>query len=138
VGAIIMNGALQKSQKLGSALLVKNISIQRRINSLESKKNGGLKLLRASGSFGKILKKNFKFCLVRLKSGFIKKINPYSMAVIGTILNFNYYLFVYKTAGLSRSKGWRPRVRGVAMNPVDHPYGGGEGKKSKKSVCMSP
>jgi len=53
-------------------------------------------------------------------------------------LNFNFYLFRYKNAGISRLKGKRPCVRGVAMNPIDHPYGGGEGKKSKKSICMSP
>lgn len=53
-------------------------------------------------------------------------------------MKFNYYLHRHKNAGLFRIFGFRPKVRGVAMNPVDHPYGGGEGKKSKKSVCMSP
>jgi len=74
---------------------------------------------------------------VKLKSRKIIKINNFCIATYGSILNFNFYLFRYKNAGLLRNKNWRPVVRGVAMNPCDHPFGGGEGKKSKKKICFN-
>jgi large subunit ribosomal protein L2 len=124
--------------RIGSSMPLRYINLKEKINCLESKINGGAIFLRASGSFGSILKKNIYFCFIKLKSGFIKKFNSYCIASIGSVLNFNFYLFKYKKAGLNRKKNFRPRVRGVAMNPVDHPYGGGEGKKSKRKICMSP
>jgi len=124
--------------KNGSALPLKYISLKESISNLESRLNGGAVFLRSSGSFGIILKKNMKNCFIKLKSGFIKKINSYCIACIGRVLNFNFYLYKYKKAGLIRNKNFRPHVRGVAMNPIDHPHGGGEGKKSKKKICMSP
>jgi large subunit ribosomal protein L2 len=108
------------------------------ISNLEIKPFKGSKLLRSSGAYGKIITKRKNKVVVKLKSGKIKIINCYCILTLGKILNFNYYLQRYKKAGLSRLKNIRPHVRGVAMNPVDHPYGGGEGKKSKKSVLMSP
>jgi large subunit ribosomal protein L2 len=137
LGNIYMNGIFVK-RKIGNSFPVKYINSGTKINNLEINLFGGSVFLRAGGSFGKILKKSNKFCLIRLKSGKVKRINYYCMATIGVTMNFNYYLNRYRNAGLNRLKGFRPHVRGVAMNPVDHPYGGGEGKKSKKSIAMSP
>lgn len=137
VGMIIYSANKYKL-KLGCNSLLKNIPKIFKISSLEHKLFKGSKLLRSCSSFGKILKKNKKFCFIKLKSKKIKKISTNCTATIGSILNFNFYLNKYKKAGFSRLKGFRPTVRGVAMNPVDHPHGGGEGKKSKKRDPMSP
>jgi large subunit ribosomal protein L2 len=122
----------------GSSMPLRYVNLKEKINCLENKMTKGATFLRSAGSFGIVLKKNIYFCLIKLKSGFIKYFNSYCIASIGSILNFNFYLFRHKTAGLIRNKNFRPHVRGVAMNPIDHPYGGGEGKKSKRKICMSP
>jgi len=123
---------------IGCVTLLKNIKINAKINCIELRLFNGAQLSRASGTFSKIVKKTNFFTVIQLKSGKLQRINKWCLATIGIILNFNYYLFRYKKAGLLRLKGVRPHVRGVAMNPIDHPYGGGEGKKSKKTICMSP
>jgi len=137
VGDIYMNG-IHIKRKPGNSIPIKYLNSGIKINNLEINIFNGSVFLRSGGSFGKILKKFNKFCLVKLKSGKIRKVNYFCMATIGVVMNFNYYLNRYKNAGLNRLKGFRPHVRGVAMNPVDHPYGGGEGKKSKKAINMSP
>jgi len=137
IGGVYMSGVKVK-RKEGNCFPLKWIAVGVKINTLEIKLYRGGTFLRSAGVFGKILKKTNKICLIRLKSGKMKKINYFCIATLGVIMNFNYYLNRYKNAGWSRLKGFRPHVRGVAMNPVDHPYGGGEGKKSKKSISMSP
>jgi large subunit ribosomal protein L2 len=138
IGDIIYTGLYASSLQAGNSTLVRNIGFNIYLNNLEINLYNGSKFLRASGAFGKIIRKNLNFSVIKLKSGKLKRVNNDCLATIGIILNFNFYLFRYKKAGLSRLKNKRPSVRGVAMNPVDHPYGGGEGKKSKKSICMSP
>ena len=122
----------------GCSTILKNIPKKIKLCNLEVNKLKGFKFLKASGSHGKIIFKNNRFCLVKLKSKKVKKIFVYCNAVVGSVLNFNFNLNKYKKASYSRYKGFRPKVRGVAMNPIDHPHGGGEGKKSKKSNPMSP
>jgi len=117
---------------------IRNVDSGIKISNLEITLYCGSVFLRAPGSFGKILKKSAKFCLVKLKSGKLKRVNYFCMVTIGSIMNFNYYLNRYRNAGWNRLRGFRPHVRGVAMNPIDHPHGGGEGKKSKKIISMSP
>jgi len=137
IGDIIIN-APRVLNRSGNNTFIKALKIGTKINSLEHMLFGGAKLLRASGAYGRILKKIKSFVVVRLKSGRTIYVNSFCTATIGIILNFNYFLFRYKKAGFIRLKGRRPHVRGVAMNPIDHPHGGGEGKKSKKKICMSP
>lgn len=124
--------------KQGTSTLLKNIIKGLKISNTESYKGSGSKFLRSSSSFGKIISKNKIMCRVLLSSKKIKKLSVYCTAVVGSTLNFNFNLNKYKKASLSRYSGFRPKVRGVAMNPVDHPHGGGEGKKSKKKNPMSP
>ena len=124
--------------KIGCSTLIKNVNKIYKISNLESFSRSGSKLLRASSSFGKLKSKNKIYSFVILKSKKVTKISSYSSCVIGKVLNFNYSLNKYRKASYSRFKGFRPKVRGVAMNPVDHPHGGGEGKKSKKKSPMSP
>jgi len=123
---------------VGSSTLLSRLKINTKINCIELALFKGAKLSRAGGTYAKIIKKTNFFVVIKLKSNKLQKINKWCFATIGTILNFNFYLFRYKKAGLLRLQGYRPHVRGVAMNPIDHPYGGGEGKKSKKTICMSP
>jgi len=137
IGDIILSGC-KIFLRSGDCSPLKFIPINAKINNIEYRKNCGSQLIRASGCFGKVIFKNQFLSIIKLMSGKLKQIDLACIATLGIIFNFNFYLFRYKTAGLLRRKGFRPCVRGVAMNPVDHPYGGGEGKKSKKKICMSP
>ena len=131
LGSIIQNGFKIPLRK-GNTTILNNLMKNTKICNVETKLFSGSKLSRSNASFSKLIKKSKKFCVVKLKSRKKKVINSFSTSTIGSIFNFNFYLKRYKNAGLLRIKGFRPIVRGVAQNPVDHPHGGGEGKKSKK------
>lgn len=137
IGKIIQNG-LKVLPIKGNCTLIKNIPKSFEICCVEIEKCKGFKFARSSGSFVKIIRKDKKFCYLKLASKKVKKVNNSCVATIGIILNFNFYLKKYKKAGLTRVKGFKSHVRGVAMNPVDHPHGGGEGKKSKLKNPKSP
>ncbi|BAF35184.1 ribosomal protein L2 [Candidatus Carsonella ruddii PV] len=113
----------------GNSTIIKNINIGTLINCVEIfPKIGGI-FSRSSGSESEIIFKDNKFGVIKLPSGIKKKISLNCMATIGKICTFNVKKKLYK-AGQNRWRGIRPTVRGVAMNPVDHPHGGGEGKTS--------
>jgi len=122
----------------GNCIIIKNIPKYTKICCVENSIKSGFKIARSSGSFAKIVKKSNSYCFLKLNSKKIKKVSLYCATTLGSILNFNFYLKRYKKAGFSRIKGFKPSVRGVAMNPVDHPHGGGEGKKSKLKSPKSP
>ena len=122
----------------GNCLIVKNVYKYSKVCCIEIVSKKGFKMARSSGSFAKIIKKDENYCFLKLSSKKIKKISVFCAVTIGSVLNFNFYLKRYKKAGLFRMKGFRSSVRGVAMNPVDHPHGGGEGKKSKLKNPKSP
>lgn len=124
--------------KWGSSTVIKNIKKGFKVSNIETYLLSGSKLLRSKGSVGKLVSKNKKNCKILLRSKKIKKVKSYCTCVYGSVLNFNFNLGRYKKASYNRYRGFRPTVRGVAMNPVDHPHGGGEGKKSKKKNPMSP
>ena len=123
----------------GNVTVIKNVKKSFIVCNLQKNIKKKSMFLRSSGMYGKLLKKNRIFCTIKIKTyNRFLKIGTYSWVTLGSIMKFNYYLHRHKNAGLLRIFGFRPKVRGVAMNPVDHPYGGGEGKKSKKSISMSP
>jgi large subunit ribosomal protein L2 len=99
--------------------------------------NKGL-LQRAGGTFAQLVEKTSSSCTVRLSSGENKKLPPKTLAVIGSVSKPEALQPVVGKAGRSRWKGIRPSVRGVAMNPVDHPHGGGEGKSSGGRPSVTP
>ena len=100
---------------------------------------GGSQYLKSPGSFGKLVKKERLYSWVKMKSGFYVKISNLCFVTIGSVKTIHYNVRIYRKAGYVRFKlNRRPQVRGVAKNPVDHPHGGGEGKKSGKSISMSP
>jgi len=133
-----LKNGIKLKKKNGNNTILKKMPLKCKLCYLEKFINKGAVFLRSSSSFGILLKKSFLNVIIRLKSKKSKKIYSYCTATFGIIMNFNYFLNRHKNAGYSRLKGFKSKVRGVAMNPVDHPFGGGEGKKSKKTFCMSP
>jgi large subunit ribosomal protein L2 len=126
---VIFN-SFSKNLAIGTNLPLKNIPRNVPISNIENLPRKGPIFCRAAGTFGKIIGKNTKYALVKLTSGEFRYININSQAKIGVNSNSDNYLFKKYKAGQNRLLNKRPRVRGVAMNPVDHPHGGGEGKTS--------
>jgi large subunit ribosomal protein L2 len=124
--------------EVGNALPLKNIPLNVKVSCIESRPGSGGVYALAPGTFGKILAKNNLFCKIALASGSIKFLDVNCFATVGRVSNLRWRLFKLRKAGDSRSFGVRPKVRGVAKNPVDHPHGGGKGKKSKNAVPEPP
>ena len=122
----------------GYCLTIKNIPKFSKIHCIESKIKRGAKFIRSSGGFARLITKMNGYAYIKLSSKKVIKINLFCIATIGSVLNFDFNLNKYKKAGFSRMKGFKSHVRGVAMNPIDHPHGGGEGKKSKLKNPKSP
>ncbi len=112
----------------GNALSLKNIPLGTFIHNIELKPSGGGKLARAAGTSAQLLAKEGDYAQIRMGSGEIRLVHLNCMATIGKVGNVEHELIMIGKAGRSRYMGKRPHVRGVAMNPVDHPHGGGEGK----------
>ncbi|MGX7577208.1 50S ribosomal protein L2 [Candidatus Vidania fulgoroideorum] len=115
---------------LGNSMKLKYIPIGTKICQIEIIPNKGAKMARSAGTFAILISQGIKYSIIRLKSGLSKKINKQCRATIGEIGNPLFYLKKKGKAGTNRHLGKRPNVRGVAMNPIDHPHGGGEGKTS--------
>lgn len=122
----------------GNSLPLENIPLGTSIHSIEIKRNGGAQLVRSAGTFAKIIKRDSKFCTVRLNSGALYEIPSDCLATIGIVANINHKNVKIGKAGRSRWLNKRPTVRGVVMNPVDHPHGGGEGKTSGGRCSVTP
>ncbi|MEM7007592.1 MAG: 50S ribosomal protein L2 [Thermodesulfobacteriota bacterium] len=116
---------------VGNALPIKSIPVGTVVHNIELKPKAGAKLVRAAGTSAQITAKEGTYAQLKLSSGEIRLIHIECMATIGRVGNTEHELVVLGKAGRKRHLGKRPVVRGVAMNPVDHPHGGGEGKASK-------
>ncbi len=114
----------------GNTLPLKNIPLGTNIYNVELRKGKGGQLVRSAGSVAQIIAKEGEYAQVRLPSGEVRMIHLECRATIGQVGNLEHENISVGKAGRNRWKGWRPFVRGVAMNPVDHPMGGGEGKSS--------
>ena len=121
------NGA---APEIGNALFLDEIPLGTIIHNIELNPNQGGKLSRGAGTFAQVAAKEGKYGVVKLPSGETRMILLTCMATIGAVSNSDHSLERSGKAGRSRWLGRRPRVRGVVMNPVDHPMGGGEGKSS--------
>ncbi|MDQ5957878.1 MAG: large subunit ribosomal protein [Patescibacteria group bacterium] len=115
--------------KIGNRLPLKKIASGTFVYNIEIKPEGGAKLIRSAGSYAEVLANDAGYTSVKMPSGEIRRINENAWASIGSVSNEEYKLANYGKAGKSRWKGIRPTVRGSAMNPVDHPHGGGEGRQ---------
>jgi large subunit ribosomal protein L2 len=114
----------------GNALSLKNIPVGTMIHNIEMRPGKGGQLVRAAGGSAQLLAKEGDYAQVRLPSGEVRQVHVECMATIGQIGNLDHENITIGKAGRRRWRGIRPTVRGVAMNPVDHPLGGGEGKSS--------
>jgi len=115
----------------GNALSLANMPLGTMIHNIELKPGGGGQLIRSAGSFAQVMGRDGAYIQIRLKSGEMRRILGTCMATVGQVGNLDHGNISIGKAGRSRWKGWRPNVRGVAMNPVDHPHGGGEGKSGQ-------
>jgi large subunit ribosomal protein L2 len=124
--------------EVGNALPLKNIPLGTTIHCVELKPARGAQMLRSAGCSGQIVAKEGAYATLKLRSGEMRKVLLTCRATIGEVSNSEHSLRVLGKAGAKRWRGVRPTVRGVAMNPVDHPHGGGEGKTSAGRHPCSP
>jgi len=115
----------------GNALPVKGIPVGTVIHNVEAQPGSGAKMIRSAGSFGQLMAKEGKYAQIRMPSGEVRQVLIDCKAVIGQLANIESSSVRVGKAGKSRWRGVRPTVRGLAMNPVDHPHGGGEGKSGQ-------
>lgn len=132
IGDILKSNSFS-NPKLGHSLPINQIPIGTYIHNVKLKNSKFAQISRSAGTFSQLKKKSFGHALVKLSSGKYKQIFSKSHATIGIVSNEFVFLSELKKAGRSRWLNKRPKVRGVAMNSVDHPNGGGEGKKSGKN-----
>jgi large subunit ribosomal protein L2 len=136
-GAQLLSGA-DAPIKVGNALPLRNIPVGTTIHCVEMLPGKGAQLARAAGAAVQLLAREGDYAQIRLRSGEIRKVHLNCRATIGAVGNEEHALESIGKAGRVRWRGIRPTVRGVAMNPIDHPHGGGEGKKSSARDPVSP
>jgi large subunit ribosomal protein L2 len=124
--------------KSGNVTALKNIPLGSHIHNLELKIGKGGQVIRSAGTYGQIMAKEGKYAQVRLPSGEVRKVLIECKATIGQVGNIDHENVSLGKAGRTRWLGRRPKVRGVAMNPVDHPLGGGEGRSSGGRHPVTP
>uniref|UniRef100_UPI003003542A ribosomal protein L2 n=1 Tax=Cocconeiopsis kantsiensis TaxID=3082010 RepID=UPI003003542A len=132
IGDIVETGESAKSN-LGHSLRIEKIPLGSYIYNIAPTVFKKGQISRSAGTFSQLKEKTVGYAIIKLSSGSHKTLSSKCFASIGVVSNENFYLKKLKKAGQSRWKGVRPSVRGVAMNPIDHPHGGGEGKKSGKN-----
>ena len=129
VGQKIVSGD-KVAPEIGNTMLLSNIPLGTVISCIELRPGQGAVIARSAGSFGQLMAREGKYATIKLPSGEIRMILLTCKATIGVVSNSDHQLAVSGKAGRSRWLGRRPRTRPVAMNPVDHPMGGGEGRAS--------
>ncbi len=129
VGDTIVSGK-NVAPTVGNTLYLSDIPMGAIVHAIEMTPGRGAALARSAGTYGTLMGREGKYAIIKLPSGEVRRILQTCKATIGTTSNPDHGLEVYGKAGRRRWIGRRPRVRGVAMNPVDHPMGGGEGRAS--------
>ena len=129
VGAKIISGEAA-APEVGNALLLKNMPLGTVVHNIELHPGQGGALARSAGTYAQLNAKEEKYAVLKMPSGELRKVLATCMATVGIVSNSDHQLQSMGKAGRNRWKGIRPRNRGVAMNPVDHPMGGGEGRSS--------
>lgn len=117
--------------KTGNRMKLKNIPVGHQIHNIEMNPGAGGQLVRSAGSFAELLANDGGYTDIKLSSGEVRRVNSEGFASLGQVSNAEWNLVSIGKAGRSRWMGIRPTVRGKAMNPVDHPYGGGEGSQPR-------
>jgi len=124
--------------KTGNCLTLKSIPVGTLVHNVEMRPGKGAQMARSAGSFAQVLGKEDDYAQLRLRSGEVRKVLLTCIATIGQVGNLEHENISLGKAGRNRWKGIRPRVRGVSMNPVDHPHGGGEGRTSGGRPSVTP
>ncbi|OQX74646.1 MAG: 50S ribosomal protein L2 [Campylobacteraceae bacterium 4484_4] len=124
--------------KPGNAMKLKNIPVGTIIHNIEMKPGKGGQIARSAGGYAQLMGKEEKYVILRLPSGEMRQILSECMATVGTVGNEEWSNIVIGKAGRNRHRGIRPQTRGSAMNPIDHPHGGGEGKTNASRHPVSP
>ena len=137
VGDTISSGP-NADVRLGSALPLSLIPLGTQVHNVELKPGKGGQMARSAGSSVQVVAKEGDYVTLRLPSTEVRRVRKECMATVGTVGNADHELTVIGKAGANRWRGKRPKVRGVAMNPVDHPLGGGEGRASGGRPPTSP
>ena len=112
----------------GNALPLRNIPVGSQVHNIELRRGGGGQMARSAGSSAQLMGKQENYAVLRMPSGEVRRVHVDCMATLGQVGNVDHENIVIGKAGRNRHKGRRPTVRGSAMNPRDHPHGGGEGK----------
>jgi large subunit ribosomal protein L2 len=130
--------AEQADIKPGNAMPLKNMPVGTIVHNVEMKKGAGGQLARSAGCYAQLIGKDSGYAQLRLSSGELRLVRAECFATVGAVSNPDNQNINFGKAGRMRWLGWRPHNRGVAMNPVDHPLGGGEGKTSGGRHPVTP
>jgi len=136
-GVKLMSGA-EAPIRAGNTLPIRNIPVGSTIHCIEMLPGKGAQMARSAGASAQLLAREGIYAQVRLRSGEIRRVHIECRATLGEVGNEEHNLRQIGKAGATRWRGIRPTVRGVAMNPVDHPHGGGEGKTGEGRVPVNP
>jgi large subunit ribosomal protein L2 len=137
VGQEVMSGA-EAPIKSGNALPIRNIPVGTTIHCIEMVPGKGAQMARSAGAAVQLMAREGSYAQVRLRSGEVRRVHIECRATVGEVGNEEHSLRSIGKAGANRWRGIRPTVRGVAMNPVDHPHGGGEGRTAAGMHPVSP
>lgn len=138
VGDIVISAESGLDIKPGNAMKLKSIPIGTILHNIELKPGKGAQMARSAGGYAQLMGKEEKYVVLRLPSGEMRQVLAECMATIGVVGNEDWSNITIGKAGRNRHRGIRPQTRGSAMNPVDHPHGGGEGKKNSGRNPVTP
>ncbi|WP_028536832.1 50S ribosomal protein L2 [Paludibacterium yongneupense] len=136
-GAVLLSG-VEAPIKVGNTLPIRNIPVGTTIHCIELQPGRGAQMARSAGASALLLAREGIYAQLRLRSGEIRKVHVDCRATVGEVGNEEHSLAKIGKAGANRWRGIRPTVRGTAMNPIDHPHGGGEGRTGEGRVPVSP
>ena len=137
VGDTVVSGE-KTDVRPGNAMLLKNIPVGTIIHNVELKPGRGGQMARAAGGYIQLVGRDAGYAQLKLSSGELRAVRSDCMATIGAVSNPDHSNISLGKAGRARWMGWKPSVRGVAMNPIDHPHGGGEGRTSGGRHPVTP
>lgn len=138
VGDVVASAEAGLDIKPGNAMKLKNIPVGTIVHNIELKPGKGAQMARSAGGYAQLMGKEEKYVILRLPSGEMRQVLAECMATIGIVGNEDWANVTIGKAGRNRYRGIRPQTRGSAMNPVDHPHGGGEGKKNSGRHPVTP
>ena len=138
VGDVVSAAEAGLDIKPGNAMKLKSIPVGTIVHNIELKPGKGAQMARSAGGYAQLMGKEEKYVILRLPSGEMRQVLAECMATVGVVGNEDWANVTIGKAGRNRHRGIRPQTRGSAMNPVDHPHGGGEGKKNSGRHPVTP